>query len=37
MTKDDLDKFTLEEIMLMRESIEDQITKNPLDSSANLR
>jgi len=37
MIKDDLDSLSLEEIMLLRESVEDQITKNPLDSAANSR
>jgi hypothetical protein len=37
MTKDDLDKLTLEEIMLMREEVDERIQKNPLDSYANLR
>ena len=37
MTKDDLDKLTLEEIMLMREEMDERLTKNPLDSSANSR
>jgi len=37
MIKDDLDNCTLEEIMLMREEMDDRLKRNPLDSSANSR
>jgi len=37
MIKDDLDSLSLEEIMLLRESVEDRLQENPLDSSANSR
>jgi hypothetical protein len=37
MNKEELDNLTLEEIMLLREEMDDRITNNPLDSSANVR
>ena len=37
MNLEDLDRYSLEEIILMREAAEDRLAKNPLDSSANSR
>jgi hypothetical protein len=35
--KENLDSYTLEEIMLMQQEEDERLQKNPLDSSANSR